>query len=142
MENSPSVLPFAVTEDVWMVPCLVDRSQNLYEPLSRPFDKEVDWQKLQTRQPWLPQEDYTLKAIIEDQGVRGWSIVAKELNMRVHRGIPVRQGKQCRERYYNHIDPRLVKGNWSPEEDVFIMQQQQQIGNKWSRIPCSRCVAR
>ena len=110
------------------------RADNQYEPLSRPFDKEVDWQKLQTRQPWLPQEDNTLRQIIESQGIRAWSLVAKELNMRVHKGIPVRQGKQCRERYYNHIDPRLVKGNWTAEEDVYIMTQQQVIGNKWSKI--------
>ena len=33
-----------------------------------------------------------------------------------------RTGKQCRERYFNHLQPNIKKGNWSDEEDNIIIQ--------------------
>ena len=29
-----------------------------------------------------------------------------------------RLGKQCRERYYNHLDPTLIKSPWTKKEDL------------------------
>lgn len=45
-----------------------------------------------------------------------------------------RTGKQCRERYFNHLQPNIKKGNWSDEEDNIIIQLQAQIGNQWSAM--------
>lgn len=52
----------------------------------------------------------------------------------MHQKREVRNGRQCRERWYNHVDPSLRKGEWTPEEDMYILEQQQLIGNKWSEI--------
>ena len=35
-----------------------------------------------------------------------------------------RSGKQCRERWHNHLDPRVKKGDWSSEEDRLIITMQ------------------
>ena len=41
--------------------------------------------------------------------------------------------KQCRERWYNHLDPTIKRGNWTYEEDTLI-NEQARLGNKWSKI--------
>ena len=45
-----------------------------------------------------------------------------------------RTGKQCRERYFNHLQPNIKKGNWSEEEDQIITDMQSKIGNQWSAM--------
>ena len=134
MQNPSSISPFEVTEEVWMVPCFKDTSANAFQPLCKPFAEDINWERLQCRQIWQVSEDEALRGIVSENGPRGWSRIAKELNVRVHKGMPVRQGKQCRERYYNHIDPQLVKGQWTDSEDIYILKQQREIGNKWSLI--------
>jgi hypothetical protein len=32
------------------------------------------------------------------------------------------------------IDPQIVRREWTREEDLFILQQHQRIGSKWSQI--------
>ena len=36
-----------------------------------------------------------------------WSVIAAQL--------PGRIGKQCRERWFNHLDPDIKKGDWTPD---------------------------
>ena len=48
--------------------------------------------------------------------------------------IEGRTAKQCRERWCNHLDPSIVKGNWTELEDELIIQKQKEWGNKWSKI--------
>ena len=48
--------------------------------------------------------------------------------------IPGRTAKQCRERWFNHVDPDVRKGDWLKEEDELIIRLQQQWGNRWSSI--------
>ena len=45
-----------------------------------------------------------------------------------------RQGKQCRERYSNHLDSSIIKGAWTDKEDELIIREQAKFGNKWSTI--------
>jgi hypothetical protein len=55
-----------------------------------------------------------------------WSMVAEKL--------PGRIGKQCRERWFNHLDPCIKKGDWSQSEDVMLYKAQKQFGNRWCEI--------
>jgi hypothetical protein len=48
--------------------------------------------------------------------------------------IPGRIGKQCRERWTNHLDPNLKKGGWTPEEDAVMAAAQARWGNAWTKI--------
>lgn len=45
-----------------------------------------------------------------------------------------RTGKQCRERYMNHLQGGIKKGEWTPEEDTIIIEQQRLLGNQWAVI--------
>lgn len=47
-------------------------------------------------------------------GARNWSAIAGCL--------PGRVGKQCRERWHNHLDPTIKKEKWTKEEDETILR--------------------
>jgi len=79
--------------------------------------------------PWTKEEDSKLKAIVEQNGAAEkvkWSSIALQL--------PGRIGKQCRERYFNHLDPSVKKGKWTEEEDTVIFKAQKKMGNQWCEI--------
>jgi hypothetical protein len=48
--------------------------------------------------------------------------------------LPGRIGKQCRERWFNHLDPAIRKGDWMNEEDIVLFQAQKHFGNRWCEI--------
>jgi hypothetical protein len=50
-------------------------------------------------------------------GVKSWSFIARQLKGRL--------GKQCRERWYNHLNPDINKMPWTEEEDRIIVEVQQ-----------------
>jgi hypothetical protein len=60
------------------------------------------------------------------KGIARWSEIAKQ--------VPGRIGKQCRERWFNHLDPEIKKSDWTPEEDAKLIEGQAKLGNKWSLI--------
>uniref|UniRef100_M4B5M2 Uncharacterized protein n=1 Tax=Hyaloperonospora arabidopsidis (strain Emoy2) TaxID=559515 RepID=M4B5M2_HYAAE len=78
--------------------------------------------------PWTPEEDGVLAGLITRYGVGKirWCDLALHL--------PGRIGKQCRERWCNHLDSRIRKGQWTSEEDDMVFRCQQKLGNKWSEI--------
>ncbi|KAF5732154.1 putative myb [Tripterygium wilfordii] len=45
-----------------------------------------------------------------------------------------RVGKQCRERWHNHLRPNIKKDSWSEEEDRMLIDIHSAIGNKWAEI--------
>jgi hypothetical protein len=44
------------------------------------------------------------------------------------------RSKQCRERWYNNLDPNIKRGDYSLLEDRTILAAQARLGNKWSQI--------
>ena len=67
------------------------------------------WEKGRTtknkKQYWGEAEDTTLRALVASQTHRGdWASIAAALSAAT--GIP-RKGKQCRERWFNHLSPQL-----------------------------------
>ena len=48
--------------------------------------------------------------------------------------LPGRLGKQCRERWYNQLDPSINTGPWNEEEDQMLSDAQEKYGNRWSSI--------
>mmetsp|Transcript_19843 Transcript_19843/g.22082 ORF Transcript_19843/g.22082 Transcript_19843/m.22082 type:complete len:284 (+) Transcript_19843:526-1377(+) len=46
----------------------------------------------------------------------------------------VRMGKQCRERWFNHLSPEVRKEAWTKEEDDIIIEAHSRLGNQWTCI--------
>ena len=78
--------------------------------------------------PWTDEEDMILIEMVKQHGVgkAKWSHIAEQL--------PGRIGKQCRERWFNHLDPSIVRTDWSKEEDVILYEAQKRFGNRWCEI--------
>ena len=56
-----------------------------------------------------------------------WSVIAQNLGTN-------RTGKQCRERYVNHLNPRLKSSEWTPVEDFVIWRLYSTIGTQWAKM--------
>jgi len=88
------------------------------------------WQKVLNpalvKGPWKEEEDQKLMDLVEKYGPKDWSIIASHIQGRI--------GKQCRERWFNHLSPEVRKTNWSLEEDRIIVDSHLRLGNKWTAI--------
>eukprot|EP00299_Pterocystis_sp_00344_P008917 c3576_g1_i2.p1 GENE.c3576_g1_i2~~c3576_g1_i2.p1 ORF type:complete len:194 (+),score=30.27 c3576_g1_i2:51-632(+) len=78
------------------------------------------------KMPWTEEEDQKLFTAVSDGGPKKWTGVALSL--------PGRTGKQCRERWVNHLDPAVRKQPFTLEEDALIIQLVNQLGTRWSKI--------
>lgn len=76
--------------------------------------------------PWTEEEDRKVRELVHQHGAKKWSQIAAEL--------PGRIGKQCRERWHNHLNPKICKSPWTEEEDRIILQCHGELGNKWAEI--------
>lgn len=79
-----------------------------------------------TKAAWTAEEDNLLSELVRVHGAKNWSSIANSMSGRI--------GKQCRERWHNHVDPSLYFGPWKPEEDDHILSLQAQYGHKWAVI--------
>ncbi|KEP60614.1 UNVERIFIED_CONTAM: Myb family DNA-binding domain-containing protein [Hammondia hammondi] len=79
---------------------------------------------------WSAEEDARLAELVSRKGFK-WALISSQLTGAF--GIP-RTGKQCRERWFNHVNPEVKKGDWSAEEDAMILMLQNELGNRWATI--------
>ncbi|KAI4897635.1 hypothetical protein NFI96_015827 [Prochilodus magdalenae] len=76
---------------------------------------------------WTKEEDNkVLIELVTKFGDKKWAKIAKHLNGR--------RGKQCRERWHNHLDPSVNKTSWTLEEDLIICGAHKRLGNRWAKI--------
>jgi hypothetical protein len=76
--------------------------------------------------PWTSEEDANLLNAVTDVGAISWAAVAHK--------ITGRTGKQCRERWYNQLNPDITKAAWTTEEELVLLQAHRELGNKWVDI--------
>ncbi|EJK57515.1 hypothetical protein THAOC_22431 [Thalassiosira oceanica] len=80
-----------------------------------------------SKAPWNEDEDRLIREHVKAHGTKKWSHLAASL--------PGRIGKQCRERYVNHLDPTISKAPWTEDEDRTILRcQVDGTGNRWASI--------
>ncbi|KAJ6716030.1 MYB TRANSCRIPTION FACTOR [Salix koriyanagi] len=75
---------------------------------------------------WTEEEDRKLIRLVKQFGVRKWAQIAER--------VAGRAGKQCRERWHNHLRPDIKKDSWSEEEERILVEAHTKVGNRWAEI--------
>lgn len=86
--------------------------------------KEILYKKM--KEIGRTEEEIVRPTPVRGKWVKNWQEIADQLEGRT--------SKQCRERWCNHLDPSIKRGNWSPKEDKLIKSKYHEIGSKWSAI--------
>lgn len=99
-----------------------------------------------TRHIWTPNEDKLLRNCVDMQikqnGTKeegkfriNWKIVAEKFLSMYKKGLTphLRTGKQCRERWRNHVGVDEHK-EWNKEEEKKLFELNMLYSNKWSKI--------
>ncbi|XP_050524850.1 myb protein isoform X3 [Daktulosphaira vitifoliae] len=115
---------------------LVDEYQERWDLIAQHFNDRSDiqcqqrWHKVVNpdlvKGPWTKEEDETVLELVEKYGPKKWTLIARHLKGRI--------GKQCRERWHNHLNPNIKKSAWTDEEDRIIFRAHSQWGNQWAKI--------
>ena len=82
---------------------------------------------IKKRIPWSEEEDKSIKSLVNKYGTSNWTFISNQMGQN-------RSGKQCRERWYNQLNPEMKKNNWTNEEENILFTKHMQLGNKWSDI--------
>ncbi|QDZ21884.1 MYB-related transcription factor [Chloropicon primus] len=76
--------------------------------------------------PWTPAEEHDLMKLVEIYGNKRWSYIAQLIHGRT--------GKQCRERWLNHLRPNIKKDEWTAEEERILAEGHAKLGTRWSSL--------
>ena len=76
---------------------------------------------------WALEQDEMLFKGVAKYGEKKWALIA-------HEYVAGRSGKQCRERWCNHLNPSIEKGPWTQAEDLIVHAGVFELGHKWSVI--------
>ena len=90
------------------------------------FSETSPRERERARHGWTDAEDAALTALVQTHGCRKWSEVA--------RGLGRRTGKQCRERWNNHVRPDIKRGAWTEAEELALVDAHTRLGNRWADI--------
>ena len=66
-----------------------------------------------------------LKSLVERFG-KNWGVISRYMISRT--------GKQIRDRYLNSLDPTVIRGKFTYEEDQFIINYYKKYGSAWAKI--------
>ncbi|GLV39724.1 Myb oncogene-like [Carabus blaptoides fortunei] len=115
---------------------LVEEYRERWELISQHFPDRSDvqcqqrWTKVVNPElvkgPWTKEEDEKVVELVQRYGPKKWTLIARHLKGRI--------GKQCRERWHNHLNPNIKKTAWTEQEDNVIYQAHKQWGNQWAKI--------
>jgi hypothetical protein len=115
---------WTAAEDELLKNAVSDYGGRNWKKISECLDGRTDvqclhrWQKVLRpgliKGPWTKEEDDKVVELVGKYGVKSWSHIARELKGRL--------GKQCRERWYNHLSPDINKAPWTLEEDTIIVE--------------------
>ncbi|PIA61902.1 hypothetical protein AQUCO_00200118v1 [Aquilegia coerulea] len=75
---------------------------------------------------WTHEEDRKLVRLVEKHGEKNWAKVSSCMGGRI--------GKQCRDRWKNHLEPGINKGCWTEDEDMALVEGHKKHNNRWAKI--------
>jgi len=81
-------------------------------------------------QQWTAEEDALLNELVTSHGTRKWSFIAAQMTQR----LCARRGKQCRDRWVNHLRPDIRRGEWTEEEERILVDGHMRLGPRWAAL--------
>ena len=101
-------------------------ASSISPPLSSGCTPGTTWKK----HIWKESEDALLQQLV-DESLR---VTGKVRWASIGAHVEGRSGKQCRERWHNHLSPDVSKSEWTAEEDAAIVSKVHELGTRWSEI--------
>jgi len=105
-------------------------SLSFQDPVRTEYQCQQRWHKVLNpaliKGPWTKEEDAKVLELVQKYGPKRWSLIAKHLHGRL--------GKQCRERWHNHLNPDIKKSAWTESEDQLLFELHTKMGNRWAEI--------
>ena len=85
------------------------------------------------RKQWSNAEDTLVRQLVQAHGTRSWTLVAQHL--------PGRTGKQCRERWHNHLDHDIRKDAWCARDRARHRGDEGRVAARAAERSCARACA-
>ena len=124
--QEPAALTTPPQDQSQQVPNLLNQTDNYQK------NQNFTFRIIKRRAPWNKKEDEAIIELVNKYGTSNWTIIANEMALLYK--SKHRNGKQCRERWHNHLDPIVNKENWTEEEENILFNKHLEYGNKWSDI--------
>ena len=124
--QEPTALTTPPQDQSQQVPNLLNQTDNYQK------NQNFTFRIIKRRAPWNKKEDEAIIELVNKYGTSNWTIIANEMALLYK--SKHRNGKQCRERWHNHLDPIVNKENWTEEEENILFNKHLEYGNKWSDI--------
>ena len=122
----PTIMSAPPPEQPMSSPNLINQPDNYQR------NQNFTFKIIKRRAPWNKKEDEAIIELVNKYGTSNWTIIANEMALLYK--SKHRNGKQCRERWHNHLDPIVNKENWTEEEENILFNKHLEYGNKWSDI--------
>ncbi|KAK8857550.1 hypothetical protein M9Y10_015955 [Tritrichomonas musculus] len=78
------------------------------------------------RRNFAKEEDKRLSYLVEQYGTSNWELIASMM--------PLRNARQCRDRFRNYLSPKINLKKWTKEEDTLLISKYNELGPKWVQI--------
>ncbi|RZC45176.1 hypothetical protein C5167_038133 [Papaver somniferum] len=75
---------------------------------------------------YFPIQCRLLVRLVQEYGVKKWAFIASLIGRRI--------GKQCRERWFNHLRPDIKRDAWTLDEEIALVEAHSAMGNRWAEI--------
>lgn len=82
------------------------------------------------KNPFTEEEDNLISQLVKCFGENNWSAVSQHMKQNnFDRNI-----RQCRDRYYHYLNPKIKNSEWTTEEDELLMENVKKNGNRWKKM--------
>ena len=104
----------------------INVSKNIKDNIQKSKDNKFYVSQEINKGPWTPEENYIIFDYVKKFGEKNWNKCAEFIKNRT--------GKQCREHWKNCLNPNIKKGDWTLEEDLFIMIFYKRCHGSWREL--------
>lgn len=103
-----------------------------FEEMDIEDEKDEFEEEKEEKGDWTPEQDYYLTMIVKSSEIYHWGNICDKFNMLL--GSGTKTSKQCRERWFNTLDPMINHSPWSKQEEAILILSHMKLKNRWCDI--------